>query len=321
MNPAAVKTIQATNAPDSNMGTLSAILYPGVTLEHASIDENGRTGSESSYIYSGSYLALKGQQSWCRGWGAYNMSLSRVEGSHHWRLQAVFPFNENGGEANSFSGTNGVYELDVEMQQPSVYVNDVLRGRRDGLGNQITSALLPDNYIAAVARVVENFEAGDYSMTASGGGTDAGWSAAVADIKAAITSNVSPTYYQNRALQLFATVAAHKTDAFIEYYHVFKRTITAALPIQVQASNVGKGMIWTTYELQNWENIAANGFFQLDQNSLWLKSPPSITASARQKTQVTYSYTEFRQANGLLYLPYGNASLMFASPTDLPPNV
>ena len=321
MNPAAVKTIQATNAPDTNMGSLSAILYPGVTIEHISVDENGRTGSETTYVYTGSYLALKGQQAYCRGWGVYNMSLTRVEGSHTWRLTALFPFNENGGEPNSFTGTNGVYELDVETQQPSVYVNEVLRGKRDSSGNVVTAALLPDNYIAAVARVVENFEAGDYSMTASGGGTDGGWSAAVADIKAVVTSNAAPTYYQNRALQLFATVAAHKTDSFIEYYHVFKRSITAALPIQVQASNVGKCQVWTTFELQNWENINANGFFQLDQNSLWLKSPPVITASARQKSQVTYNYTEFRQANGLLYLPYGSANLMYSSPTDLPPNV
>ena len=314
MNPLPpAHTLISTSTPNSNMGPLSSILFPGVTLERADIAENGRTGSESNYVYTGTYMALKGQQSWCRGWGAYNMALTRIDGGSLWRLTAVFPFDENGGEPALIQG---VYELDVEMQQPSVYANEVLRGKKDVYGNVLVAALLPDNYIAVVARYVEYFESGEASDKGTGVSTgDGGWTWCQQEIIARVPTTNN---YQARALQLFATVAAHKTDSFLEYYHVFKRTLTAALPIQVQASNIGKGQIWTTFELQNFEGIPANSFFQLDQNSLWLKSPPVITASARQKTQVTYSYTEFRQANGLLYTAYNAAKLMYASPTDLP---
>lgn len=41
--------------------------------------------------------------------------------------------------------------------------------------------------------------------------------------------------------------------------------------------------------------------------------------SASQKTQVNYSYTQFKSANGLLYLPYGAASLLYSDVSDLPP--
>lgn len=301
---------------NSNMnGLLFANLAPGVTFEHMQTDENGRTGSETTWTYGGSYAALKVQQAWCRGWGAYNMSLSRESGGTLWKLVAVFPFNEYSTEAALLLGT---FELDVEMNQPSVYSNPILRGVYNSSGVLITAGLLPDNYIAAVARIVENFEAGLYSMTNVVGGspvTDAGWSAALADVKASVpTTNNN----QARALQLFATVAAHKTTAFIEYYHVFKRTITAALPIQIQASMVGKGQIWTTQELVAFENVSAT-FFQLDPTSYWLKSPPVVSTAAHQKSQVAYNYTEFKQANGLLYKAYNNAVLQYSSPTDLPP--
>lgn len=311
----------ATGAANSGMDGLNqAVLAAGVTLEGLSVDENGRTGSETTFAYTGSYSAIKIQQSWCRGWGAYNMSLRRQPGGTLWNLSAMFPWNEYSTESNTLLFTNGTYELDVEMNQPSVYANPKLRGTFNSAGVQITAGLLPDNYIATVARIVENFEAGQYAMT-TGGVTDGGWALAVADVKAAIASNVSPTYYQNRALQLFATVAAHKTDAFIEYTHVFKRTLTAALPIQVQASNIGKGQVFTTFEMASLENVNPNGFFQLDATSLWMKAPPVISTAARQKTQVSYSYSEFKQANGLLYFPYNSAVLQYASPTDLPPGV
>ncbi len=315
MNPISPsRDLVSLSPPITNMGNLSSILYPGVTLEHAEIAENGRTGSESTYVYHGTYLALKGQQNWCRGWGAYSMALTRIEGSSHWRLTAVFPFNEYGGEPQLIQG---VYELDVEMQQPSIYTSEVLRGKRDAAGNMLTAALLPDNYIAVVARYVEYFSNGEASDKGVGlTNPDSGWSWCQQQIMARVPTTNN---YQARALQLFATVAAHKTDSFIEYYHVFKRTLTAALPVQVQASNIGKGQIWTTFELQNFEGVPANSFFQLDQNSLWLKSPPVISASARQKTQVSYSYTECRQANALAYTAYGAAKLLYASPTDLPP--
>jgi hypothetical protein len=91
----------------------------------------------------------------------------------------------------------------------------------------------------------------------------------------------------------------------------------------VQASNVGRGQIWTTDEVIAQELLSPNGFFQLDPASQWLKSMPCVMTGSRQKTQVNYSYTEIRdgQANGLAYTPYNSAVLKYQKLTDLPPGI
>ncbi|MEI8289583.1 MAG: hypothetical protein WCH99_08915 [Verrucomicrobiota bacterium] len=313
----------STTACNVNMDGLATFsVAQNVTLADVKVEENGRNGSESTVIYTGTYSALKYQKAICRGKGVMNMSTQRQSGGSLWQLTAVFPYNV---EYNYDSGAIPVvstYELDVEMTQPSIYSCPKIRGTYDAFGNQISPGLLLDKYIAAVARIVSNFESGDYSMTAvqAGGGTntDAGWNAAIADIKAAVPTTNG---YQARALQLFATVAAHKTDSFIEYYHVFKRTITAAMAIQIQASNIGKGQVFTSFEMAALEGVGVGGFFNFDTTTLWLKSPPVVSVAARQKTTITYHYTEFKQANGLIYTAYGNAVLKYASVTDLPQGV
>lgn len=312
----------STTAPDANTdGLVTFELADKVTLENVSIAENGRNGSETTVDYTGSYSALKAQQIICRRRNALNMVLARVSGGTLWKLTAIFPYSPEYNYDSPTNPTFSTYELDVEMNQPSIYSCPKIRGSYDAFGNLTQAGLLLDKHIAAVARIVQNFESGDYSMTVTAGGTsstDAGWAAAVKDVKAAVPTTNG---YQARALQLFATVAAHKTDSFIEYYHIFKRTITAALAIQIQASQIGKGKIFTSFELSSLEGLNAGGFFQLDPNSLWLKSPPVVSVAARQKTQVAYHYTEFKQANGLIYTAYGNAVLKYANVTDLPEGV
>lgn len=296
--------IVATNSPFSGQATA-----PGVTFVHMSVSEDGRTGSQTTYVYEGDYYPIKSQQNICRNYGVFTMEMARIEGSTRWRLNATYPFDETGREPVILRGT---YEIDVEMTQPSVYANPILRGIATGF------PLLPDNYIALVARVCSNFQAGEYSMTSTTGGspvTDGGWGKAIADIKKAITDS----FYQARAIQLFATVCAFKTDTYIDYYTVFKRTITAALPGQVEASFEGAGEIWTSDEVSIWEDIPSTGFFQLDPAMQWLKTRPNVICGAAQKTQVCYSYTEFKQGNGLLYIPFASAQLKYASPDDLPP--
>jgi hypothetical protein len=188
------------------------------------------------------------------------------------------------------------------MSEPSIFANPQLR------------SVLPDNFIALVAYVCEHFQNGGFQSTTDGVPPDAGWAAAIAYIKGAISN----THYQARALQLFSTFCAMKTESYIEYYTVFKRTITAAKPTQIQASYSGAGMIWTTDEVNAFESIPFNSWFQLP-DAQWLKTPPTVTAGAGQKTQISYSYTQFNTANGLLYLPFNSASLLYASESDLPP--
>lgn len=303
MNPAAITSIAT--PPNFAANGINVACVAGVTFCHISVDENGRTGSETTVIYEGNYIPIKNQQAFCRNTIFYNMGLTRIDASTRYRLTVTYPFDENGREPLPILGT---YELDIEQDQPSVFQNPVLR------------TFLPDNYIALVARVCSNFEAGDYSMTTTAGGvsaTDGGWAAAIKDLKAGI----SDPYYQARCIQLFSTVCAYKTDAYIEDHTIFRRNLTAASPTQVQASREGAGMIWTTREVEIWEDINPNGWFQLDPAAQWLKSKPNVIASAAQKTTVTYTYKEFKQGNGLLYLPYGAAQLLYASVSDLPPGV
>jgi hypothetical protein len=297
MNPLAVTTIET--YPTQILNGIAIVCMPNVTGTDVYVSENGRTGSETTITYEGDYFSIKGQQNYLRNFDVYQMQLRRIDSSHRYRLQVTLPYDENGLEPVPILG---VYDLDIEMQEPSVFSSPVLR------------SLLPDNLIALVARVCSNFQAGQYSMT-NNGSTDGGWAAAVADIE----SGISDPDYQARAVQLFATVCALKTEAFIQYYSVLKRTLTAASPQQVQASRDGEGMIWTSQEVSQWEDIAENGWFQLPSDAQWLKSKVNVTACAGQKTQVTYSYTEIAQANGLLYLPYSGAKLLYATPSDLPP--
>jgi hypothetical protein len=310
----------STTPPSSGMDGLNYLnLAVGVTGQHVGIEENGRTGSETTYSYTGSYSALKVQQQWCRGWGAYNMSLHRIQGGSLWELVAVFPLNEYGGESMLLTGT---YELDVEMRDANLLGSEIVAGKYDSLGNQLTAGLLPDNYAFAVQRCFENWQQGLYSNNYSVTNYDSGLYNAVnstGGLRQMVTDNTAPHYYQNRAIQLLASLI-RGTDSYADYYHVFKRTLTAALAIQVQASNIGKRQIWTTSELTAFENISG-GFFQLDTTSLWLKSPPVVTTAARQKTQVAYNYTEARSVNAFGYTPYNAAVLKYSSPFDLPPGV
>jgi hypothetical protein len=98
----------------------------------------------------------------------------------------------------------------------------------------------------------------------------------------------------------------------LEYHTVYRRTLTAATPQQVRASYEGATMIWTTDEVQSFEGISPFDWFQLPSGSQWIKSPPFVTATARQKTQLVYTYTECKQATALLYDAFGSAVLLDA---------
>ena len=309
-NPASVTTIAANNYLTGGIQPVA-----GVTFSKLTGRENARTGTETTIVFEGEYIAIKNQQAFNRRWGVFQQALDRIDGGTRYQLTATFPMDENGREPVNLSG---MYELDIEMSQPSVYCNPILRGTKDVDGNYIATPLLTDDLIALVARVVSNYQAGEYSMTSVVGGspvTDGGWAQAIADIKKGITN----TNYQARALQLFASVAALQTTSYIEETTVLRRTITVALPGQAEATYEGAGEIWTSSEVSIWENISPNGWFQLDPNMQWRKSKPQVILAAGQKTQIAYTYTEFKQANGLLYKPYASAKLLYADITDLPP--
>ena len=114
------------------------------------------------------------------------------------------------------------------------------------------------------------------------------------------------------AQRLFINIVGRGLQAALEYHMVYRRTLTAARPNQVRAAYTGVGMIWTTGEVQSFEGISPSDWFQLPASQQFIKSPPNVTATARQKTQLTYSYTQCFQATALLYDAYGSAVLLDA---------
>jgi hypothetical protein len=109
--------------------------------------------------------------------------------------------------------------------------------------------------------------------------------------------------------QLFDNVAFRGVTSFIEYSHVFRRTVTAGDPSAVRANYEGAGKIWTTAEVNTWEQIPNDGWFALPV-SQWHKDKPSCTKAYGQKTQITYSYTEITTASALLYEAYASATMI-----------
>jgi hypothetical protein len=155
---------------------------------------------------------------------------------------------------------------------------------------------------ASVMLICDDFKAGKYaSYDSDGHQTDAGWDDTLDAANAATPALDSPTIAQ----ALFINVCGRGLAAALEYSTVYRRTLTAATPQQVRASYDGAGMIWTTGEVSSFEGISPFDWFQLPANQQFIKSPPNVTPTARQKTQLTYSYC--KQASALLYDAWGSA--------------
>jgi hypothetical protein len=193
----------------------------------------------------------------------------------------------------------------VNAGQPNVYQSPKLR------------TLLTDKQLGIVARIVSDYEGGAYPKTTGGdAATDA-----LNDVQTQIgnTGDAAPgftnTQAKNIGAKLFAAVAFRKTDSFLDFNPVYKRTLTAALAQQVQASFVGYGKIWTSAEVAAFEQTPFTlGFFNLPPDLQWIKHPPVVVAVYGQKTQVTYQYQACKKATALLYDPFGAAQLLDAGP-------
>lgn len=90
---------------------------------------------------------------------------------------------------------------------------------------------------------------------------------------------------------LFNQLAMRGRDSYLISECVFRRTITAADPVQVKAAHDDASTIFTSAEVEAAENIpTSNGYFNLPSGMLWLKSHVMVTAAWRGKTQIRYHY-------------------------------
>jgi hypothetical protein len=251
----------------------------GLLLTHLEETDNARTGASCVAEYEGNEQECRNYKLYLQNLGACDVVV-RAKGNGYWVCQGLFPFGFN-GQVTDFSQVPSVHELDVCVQQTSIYRSPIVRASMTG------------QQIGDVHMVIQDYLRGAYPKA------DGTTAEADATAKGGATG-----------LKLFQQVAYLGLDDFIEYYAVYRRTLTAATPQQVRASWEGIGQIWTTAEVQHWEGILANGWFQLDPNMQWLKSRPQVIAASASKTQVVYTYTEHLIASSLGYTAYGSAQLL-----------
>jgi len=264
-------------------------LYPGPFPKSQQVEENTRTGSVTHNTVEGSYSECLMARNIARMQGASQITFGDL-GDGNWRVQFDFPTGENGYEPVPCPS---VHELEINVAQVSIYRSLVLKS----LGLTLANA-------AAVKRAVDGYSAGKFDPSPP--------ATTPTPESAAETWLNSQTGNDNLSLDLFRQIAFNGLDDCIQYSTVYRRTITAANPMDVQASYTGVGQIWTSMEVSQWEGLSPTGFFQLPFGSQWLKSKPQVVMIANQKTQLVYTYTECLIASCLAYTAYGAAQLYSA---------
>jgi hypothetical protein len=277
------------------MDNLHAVgsLWP--TQQGPSVEENTRTGFETTVQWVGTYLECYNKRLQLRASGYYSHIGFGPVGDGKYKVVGTSPYDEFGLTPGPVPSIN---ELEVEVAQIDLQFSQKL------------NSLLTTKTIGGVILICDDFKTGKYADYDSDGHmTDSGWAAAITAVDACATANGDSN---STAEKLFTNVCGRGLQSALEYHTVYRRTLTAATPQQVRASYVGAGQIWTTGEVQDFEGISPFDWFQLPANQQFLKTPPSVTGTARQKTQLTYSYTQCKQATALLYDAYGAAVLLDA---------
>lgn len=262
----------------------------GMTTTGPEVEETYRNGEAISFSnvwsHEGTEAEIDAQRVTDRLNGASRIT-KRPAGNGLWQLIVAYPFDtQTGGETEE---PQDLHEIEVQVEQIPVWGSERLRDH------------MSDSNIAIVKKYVELYLSGGALDGVSGNPTKADY----------ITAMKAETTDDTDAENLFNRVASG-TESALEYREVYRRTITAASWLQVQASYDGVGKIWTTDEVVGFEGVPNGEWFGLRNGMQWLKAPPSVQAAAGGKTQIQYYYTEFKQATALLYEAYGSATLLDA---------
>lgn len=253
--------------PDNHL-----VLAPGAKLASSSPEfvTDIRNGNSTNFVYEGTHAECITQRAISVSLGANHTSL-RPRGDGFWQLTVSFPFDTEQEQADEPAGD--VHEIEVESSQLSIYSS--LKLRTVFGGGKIN--LQSDKVLGVVFQAAKGFEIGDDIAKVEGAVTTAVTKLAGAAIAA-------------KAIRLFRGVAYRGSDSFREYNPVYRRTITAATPLQTRVSFKGVGKIWTTAEMRDFEQLPREWWFKLPADYQWLKSMPTVHTVAGQKTQITYNY-------------------------------
>lgn len=279
----------------SNLG-----ISPGAKLVSIESVTDTTRGNSTVYKYEGSETDCRTQRLVDIALGATHTMLS-PRGDGFWTLTASYPYDTDTGAAAETPAD--VHELDVDVSQPSVYTNPILR---ELLGANETALL------SALKTTVEKYQSGGY------GEGSAAATAAEAALQIATLEIINDLSIANVQRRAFRNIAYRGQDSYLEYRSVYRRTLSAASPLQVQASFTGVNQIWTTAELRAFEVLPSDWWFELPVDFLWHKAMPTVHTVAGQKTQIAYSYTSLLGASALFYEPYNAAELLDDDPTSDP---
>ena len=285
---------------------------PGPYLVKERCESNRHTGNKTTYVYEGSFTEIMSQRTTDMFGGAQTTDVSE-KGDGNYTLTSVFNYDVTGVASAATSAQlpttselpGNIYDLEISMETVSAYNSPKLYASLLAAFGGADASV--KNAIAAVQTAVAFFHSpGQYGVNEDGT-TPVAKAQAEAMLAAVYPSNATA---QALMLSLFHNVALMGVEVVPQYNSVFKRTITAASPAQVQASRAGESMIWTSVEVALFENLPALWWFGLPAGQQWLKTPVNVNLVAGGKTRIDYSYISFAQASGLFFTAYNSAVLL-----------
>jgi hypothetical protein len=288
------------------------LIVSGATpiLSGPEVTEQKTGGTDTRYTWKGSRAECIAQRDLIRG--TANTIELRPAGDGTWELIATYagqPEDEGGPDA----------ELPVNLHELEISAEIVSVWQSTQLSTHFTAGAL--RIMSTVAKLYED---GSYSsmdgqyikdLIDNGGLTLTTWNSqttqarALLDLVRLLTA-ASLSGEATDAQAFFNTVIFVGTDKAYKYNPTYRRSVTSASFVQVQASFVGVGQIWTSGEVESFEGIPNGEWFGLP-STLWLKLPPRVSAAAGGKTAIEYSYQGgFDTASQFLYTAYGSATLI-----------
>lgn len=260
--------------------------------------------NKATLTYEGSRAEMVSQRLTEIGKGATYTKLSS-RGDGVWQLVVGYSHDSVSGGGSSVELPQDLHDLEVSMETVSAYNSPKLYASLLAAFSNVTSSV--SAALAMVQVAVAQFKA-DTDGTVNGGATQSNAQVnAEAKIATLFPANATA---QSLMISLFRNVALRGVETVPQFNNVYRRSITAATPMQVRASRTGEGLIWTSAEIVAFEGLPSFWWFDLPAGLQWLKVPVNVSMAAGGKTRVDYHYIGFKQASGLFFTAYNSATLL-----------
>ena len=281
---------------------------PGPFFTAEEYNSNLSSGDQTTFTYEGTREEMVRQRLVERGNGAAILRLVN-KGDGNYQLIATYNYDLSNGPNSGPGGSEpqSVHDLEVSVEIVDAFQSVTLYSQLLSVLGGVKSST--DTAISVVQKAVGIYENGIHDSNAKID-VESYSPQALSDAQAMIAkcwpSNADAQKLMN---SLFQQYALRKATTKPEFNSVYRRSITAATPLQVQASRTGEGMIWTSAEISAFENLPAFWWFNLPSGLQWLKYPCNVNLVAGGKTRVDYWYQSARIWSGLHFVPYGSAVL------------